>query len=44
MGSIKDLLMEVQYLRSENKTMLKRIAYLEKYIEELLKQDTSLKF
>ena len=44
MATVKDLMMEVQHLRAENKTMLKQITYLEKLLEELLKQDTSLKF
>lgn len=44
MGAIKNLIIECQQLKAENKALLKKISYLEKQIEELLKQDTSLKY
>lgn len=44
MAEIKELLLECNALRIENKTLLKKISLLQKQVEELMLQDTSLKY
>ena len=44
MANLKELIMEYDILKRENIKLKNEIIRLKKFIEELLKQDTTLKF
>ena len=44
MANVKELIMEYDILKRENIKLKNEIIRLKKFIEELLKQDTTLKF
>ena len=44
MANLKELIMEYEILKRDNIKLKNEIIRLKKFIEELLKQDTTLKF
>ena len=44
MSGIKELILECESLKKDNKQLLRKVISLEKRVEELLKEDQSLKF